>query len=130
MLQKAIKKAHMDIEKLQATIELAKLLPESDLPTRINITTDTIHVNLPFDWSVYRKYRQLLGKEWESDIEWVTTQHERDNSISHHKSFQRKGQKGTWPNLMIALDSSSDKSVCQVKQVGVKEVPIMEVVCN
>ena len=130
MLQKAIEKAQVEIARFQATIEYAKLLPESDLPIKIVLTSTVIHVDLPFDWDIYREYRHLLGREWQTDnSEWCTTQH-KDNTIHRHMSFRRKGQKEVYPSLMVALDSDSDKSVCQVKQVGAKKVPIMEVVCS
>ena len=129
MLQKAIEKAQQEIERIRLSIELAQTLPESDLPIKVGIADTTVHIDLPFNWDIFREYRHLLGRDWESSGEWVTTQLN-DNSIHYHMTFKHKRQKEVYPQLMIALDSDSDRSVCQVKQVGVKEVPVMEVVCN
>lgn len=134
MLQKAISKAQEKIKGIQAVMSIANLLPESDLPTRINIDEDCIFVNLPYDVNIYRQYRKLLGENWRiGEDSWTCTQHG-ETSISRHINFVPKnaGYTKYWdgPYLKVSLVTDIQGSTCQVKQVGVKEVPILEVVCS
>lgn len=134
MLQKAISKAQQKIEGIQRVIEIARLLPESNLPTRINIDEDGIFINLPYDINIYRQYRKLLGKNWQIGGDtWTCTQHG-GTSVSRHINFVPKSADYTkyWdgPYLKVSLVTDVQGSTCQVKQIGIREVPILEVVCN
>lgn len=131
MRKSAIARAQARIRQIERGIELIKMLPDGpfDFPVEILCNDKNPSVSLPFDLKVFKVYRKAMAGEWRCD-DWRDTQH--DNlSITRHRMYWPKGT-DRWKDgyVSICLDTDLDGNVCQLVQKGIKEVPIMEVVCT
>jgi hypothetical protein len=129
-----IEQATQQIEAAQAALQLAKFIPDlSQLGFPVeegyfgSSKDGIVCIHLPYNVECYRRFRRLLGKGWKAD-HWWFTQHQTDNNMVRNISIYRNGFTGA--HIMVKLDPRLDKSICQVKQVGVKEVPVMQIICS
>jgi len=118
-----LKQAELLLEHLPTTEQFGFKI---DISPYVNQYSASISVRLPYNQEYYTEFRRAMGNGWTGG-KWYTTQHG-GKSVSRHTSF-------TWPGIekaevMIAMHTDIETSICQIKQVGVKEVPILEVVCS
>lgn len=117
------------IEKLKieanALLEMAQkietMLP--DLPEMVDVwaTDRNLRLDLPFNWNLFRQVRRLLGIEWKSKY-----RHGDDDGCQYFVYIHHEHK----TELVLTMKPYHPGSTCQRKQVGVKEVPVFEVVCN
>lgn len=129
MKQQAIEQARKKIEHIQNAINLIEKLPDNEFNFPVKISAGGngyVHVGIPYSLDALRQYLRAMGQGWKRQGDWIYTQHS-DGSVSRHKTYRHSEIKGAY--LMLALDTEMEKSTCQVVQTGVREVPILEVMC-
>lgn len=130
MKQSGIARARMRIRQIERGIELIKMLPDGpfDFPVEILCNDKIPTVRLPFDLEAFKVYRKAMVGNWQCK-EWTDTQHE--DCIVRHRMYWPKGS-NPWRDgyVQVCLDTRLDKSVCKVRQVDTREVPVFEIVCT
>lgn len=129
MKQQAIERAREKIANIQNAINLIEELPDDkfDFPVEVSVSNSCVHIRIPYSLDALSKYLRAMGRGWKRQGNWVVTHHS-DNSISRHKAYRHADIAEAY--LLLALDTSLDKSTCKVVQTGTKEVPILEVMCS
>ncbi len=123
--QQALKNSQAQIEKIKIGMALIELLPDMEQIERITANDETVHIVLPYNPEILRKYRELMGEDWNQNTS--STTHHNDGTISQCTSFTHKELPG---DILVAMQTGLEGSTCEIKQVGEKTVPILEVVCN
>lgn len=83
-----------------------------------------IRIDIPMTITAFADFRRFLGSDWTRDK--AAYEYQADDG-DRYFSFLRKE---TGIELKLCLRADSQYATCQRKQVGVKEVPIFEVVCK
>ncbi len=117
----AITAIEKKITELHQCKEVIALLPNAG---EIRATTGSVHVIIPYDLKSFRKYRKLLGTEWECKNQW-SIQHEKSNARTYDYCH-----KNTKSEFMLSMDTSKNGSSCQRVLVGQESVDVYEVKCE
>jgi hypothetical protein len=117
--QTTVQELKDEATKLLKTAELIEKMLPDDMPGKIWGTDRNIRITLPFNWSLFQQARRKLGQEWK-----------RLNSFTTDKGDLLITYRQGDAELVITLDFAHDGATCERRQVGVKEVPIYQVVCN
>jgi len=120
--QTAIENLQQEASELLAIAKKVNNYIPNDLPEVADIwgTRRNIRINLPFDKNLFQVVRAKLGKSWRLASSFSNDEGYLFTTLIHTDGVE----------VVITMKPDLDGSVCQVKQVGVKEVPIMEVVCQ
>lgn len=134
---KVIQEAEGQIRNARKAINLMALLPDpEDFPFPVEYSiyatsvSSVVFASLPYDREVFEIFFQALSGEWVQDGKWINTQHG-DSVIHRHCGFYPKGaDRYDSACLTISLGTDVPGAKCQLRQVGVKEVPVMEIACS
>ena len=123
----AIKGYDVLITRLAAIRDTIDLLPddlEGFKATIYHNCEDYIRVDIPMTLTAFADFRRFLGSDWKrkpNAYEYQAFAGDRYFSFLHRK---------TGVELRLCLRADSEFATCERKQVGVKEEPIYEVVCQ
>lgn len=124
--QAAIEGYNQAIAKLQKCRDAVDLLPDAlaEIPgADLYSSSDYLRIDLPYTATAFKDARRLLGKDWKREgYEWT-------DKIDGDRIFSLY-HKATRIRLMLVLRANVQGATCERRQVGVKEVPVYEVVCN
>lgn len=119
--QNAIEKLQKKAAQLLLMANRINLLPDN-LPELAEVGAQETYltIDLPFDLSLLKQTRKALGKDWQFNHSF--------NADDGRKFIVYLSRDKI--DLTICLKPTKEGSVCKLNQIGVKEVPIFEVVCH
>jgi len=118
-------KAHERLNYLAGLTEechhLVNRLPvDFNFEVSLSVTSSSVHVSIPYDLNCFRQYRSAMGRGWKSYKPYMSDTHK---VYTYTYSLYR-------PIIYLALHPNMVGATCSIKQVGVRETPIYEVICE
>ena len=128
IIERQINKERERIEEVKQIIAWIKKRGLLDLPNVIKDAYfyDGLTVKIAPGKESFRAFRQALGKGWQRGY-----QHTSDNGNTFiNYCFQDEDPDCDFRVLLVIDASYADGTICRVKTIGTKEVPIRRIVCK
>lgn len=125
--QGAMNKYDSYIAKLETIKNTISLLPDGLEGFKATIyynCENYIRIDIPMTLTAFADFRRFLGSDWKRKPD--AYEYQSDSGDRYFSFLHRE----TGVDLRLCLKADSEFATCERKQVGVKEVPIMEAVCN